>query len=291
MASLQLVFCMLMASSATLGSANNTNATTTVATANVTTTASATTAAATTAAATTAAATTAAATTAAATTASATTAAATTAAATTAAATTAVATTAGATTTIAATTVASSTTVAATTIASNETTEAATATVFAGRFGLTMSSAHATAMISAFETDTSVRTALQNGIATGLSIDSSMVEVTGVSRQAARRLTAGSSVVQVDYRITVPSGSSTTLTISNITDAQTALKEGINGAMTAQSLSYVVTDLSAPEPTRTTVTLTTTTAIAEAAASNALKAPASCVSIIAGLSAVVLLAH
>jgi len=146
-------------------------------------------------------------------------------------------------------------------------------------------------MISAFQTDTSVRTALENGIATGLSIDSSMVEVTGVSRQAARRLTAGSFVVQVDYTITVPSGSSTTLTASDITGAQTALKEGINGAMTAQSLSYVVTDLSAPEPTRTTVTLTTTTAIAEAAASNALKAPASCVSIIAGLSAVVLLAH
>merc|ERR1712093_119188 len=168
---------------------------------------------------------------------------------------------------------------------------AATATVFTGSFGLTMSSADATAMISAFETDTSVRTALQNGIATGLGIDSSMVEVTGVSRQAARRLTAGSFVVQVDYRITVPSGSSTTLTASNITGAQTALKEGINTAMTAQSLSYAVTDLSAPEPTRTTVTLTTTTTITEAAASNALKAPASCVSIIAGLSAVVLLAH
>merc|ERR1712224_988808 len=179
----------------------------------------------------------------------------------------AVATTAAATTTAAGTTVASTTTVAATTIASNETTEAATATVFAGSFRLTMSSAHATEMISAFQTDTSVRTALQSGIATGLSIDSSMVEVTGVSRPAARRLTAGSSVVQVDYTITVPSGSSTTLTASDITGAQTALKEGINDAMTAQSLSYVVTDLSAPEPRRTTVTLTTTTAIAETATS------------------------
>merc|ERR1719263_2430976 len=119
-----------------------------------------------------------------------------------------------------------------------------------------------------------------------------MVVVTGVSAQASRRLQAGDeSVVQVDYTITVPSGSSTTLSTSSITGAQTALKEGINNAMTAQSLSYVVTDLSAPEPRRTTVTLTTTTAIAEAAASNALKAPASCVSIIAGLSAVVLLAH
>merc|ERR1711937_864799 len=146
--------------------------------------------------------------------------------------------------------------------------------------------------IAAFETDASVRTALQNGIATGLNIDSSMVVVTGVSAQTARRLTdATSSVVQVDYTITVPSGSSTTLTTSTFTGAQAALKDGINSAMTAQSLSYAVTALSAPEPTRTTVTLTTTTALAEAAASNALKAPASCVSIIAGLSAVVRLAH
>merc|ERR1711988_579388 len=148
----------------------------------------------------------------------------------------------------------------------------------------------ATAMIAAFETDASVRTALQNGIATGLGIDSSMVVVTGVSRQAARRLTAGSSVVQVDYTITIPSGSSTTLTTSSITGAETALKDGINSAMTAQSLSYAVTALSAPEPRSTTGTMTTTT-IAEAATSDALKAPASCVSIVAGLGAVALFVH
>jgi hypothetical protein len=81
-----------------------------------------------------------------------------------------------------------------------------------------MTSADAEAMIAAFETDTSVRTALQNGIATGLGIDSSMVVVTGVSAQASRRLQAGDeSVVQVDYTITVPSGSSTTLSTSSIT--------------------------------------------------------------------------
>merc|ERR1711988_1630559 len=117
----------------------------------------------------------------------------------------------------------------------------------------------ATAMIAAFETDASVRTALQNGIATGLGIDSSMVVVTGVSRQAARRLTAGSSVVQVDYTITIPSGSNTTLTTSSITGAETALKDGINSAMTAQSLPFAVTALAAPEPSLTTGTPTTTT--------------------------------
>merc|ERR1711988_732971 len=223
------------------------------------------------------------------------TAAATTAAATTVAGTisntTAVATTAAATTTATATSVASTSTVAATTTAaSNDSTGASTATVFTGSFGLTMSSADAEAMIAAFETDASVRTALQNGIATGLRIDSSMVEVTSVSATTARRLTsATSSVVQVQYVITVPSGSSTTLTASNITGAQAAVKDGINSAMTAQSLNYAVTALTASEVSRTTVTLTTTTTIAEAATSNALKAPVSCVSIVAGLGAVVLL--
>merc|ERR1712078_897642 len=97
-----------------------------------------------------------------------------------------------------------------------------------------------------------VRTALEHGIATGLSIDSSMVEVTGVSRQAARRLTAGSFVVQVDYTITVPAGSSTTLAASDITGATTAIKDGINAAMTAASLTYAVTAVTAPAPTTET---------------------------------------
>jgi len=155
-----------------------------------------------------------------------------------------------------------------------------------------MSAEEATAMIAAFETDTSVRTALQNGIASGLAINSSMVAVTGVSAQASRRLQAGDeSVVQVDYTITVPSGSITTLSTSSITEAQTALKEGINNAMTAQSLSYTVTALSAPTPTRTTVTLTTTTTNAPGTTSIAHKVPASCVSLVAGLGAAALLAH
>merc|ERR1712025_97749 len=210
------------------------------------------------------------------------------AAATTAAATTAGATTAAATTTTAAATTVATTVAATTTAATNGT----TATVFTGNFGLTMTSADAEAMIVAFETDTSVRTALQNGIATGLGIDSSMVVVTGVSAQASRRLQAGDeSVVQVDYTITFPSGSSTTLSTSSITGAQTALKEGINNAMTAQSLSYTVAALSAPTPTRTTVTLTTTTINAPATTSIAHKVPASCVSLFAGLGAAALLAH
>merc|ERR1712216_597176 len=192
--------------------------------------------------------------------------------------------------TAAATTVATTTVAATTAAASNGT----TATVFTGNFALTMSSADATAMIAAFETDTAVRTALQNGIATGLSIDSSMVVVTGVSAQGSRRLAAGdSSVVQVDCTITVPAGSSTTLTASDITGtgAQTALKDSINSAMTAQSLSYVVNELSAPTPTVTTVTLTTTTTTAAATTSIAYKVPASYVSIVAGLGAVALLVH
>jgi len=154
-----------------------------------------------------------------------------------------------------------------------------------------MSAEEATAMIAAFETDTSVRTALQNGIASGLAINSSMVAVTGVSAHTHRRLQAGTtSEVQVDYTITVPSDSSTTLTAASITSAQTALKEGINTAMTAQSLSYTVTALEAPTPTRTVVTITTTTR-AEDVTSNGHNVPASFVSIAAGLGAIALLSH
>ena len=71
----------------------------------------------------------------------------------------------------------------ATTIAADHGTTGAgvTATVLNRHFNLTMSFEDAATMLEALASYSSLRTALQRGIATGLSIDSSMVEVTSVS--------------------------------------------------------------------------------------------------------------
>merc|ERR1712159_687246 len=82
---------------------------------------------------------------------------------------------------------------------------AAASTETTGSFDLSMSSTDAEAMVAAFASDASVRTSLQEGIASGLGIDSSMVVVTGVTVMSGRRLAASSSSgVQVAYTITVP---------------------------------------------------------------------------------------
>lgn len=159
-----------------------------------------------------------------------------------------------------------------------------TGTVFTGSFELTMSSADALEIIATFSTNNAVRTALQGGIASGLGIPSSMVEVTNVSTRTGRRLAAATSSVQVDYTITVPTGSSTTLAASDITGATTALKDSINAAMTAASLSYAVTAVTAPTPTAETGVTLSNNRTRISVTATAHRVPASCVLIVAGLA-------
>ena len=169
------------------------------------------------------------------------------------------------------------------------------AAVFTGSLGLTLSSTEAQAMVSAFAANPSaLRTALQDGIANGLGISASMVQVTGVTlgtrrRLEERRLT--DATVDVAYVITVPANSGTTLTTASITGAQTQLKDGINSAMSAASLPYTVSALTAPAPTETTTTVVGPTLPSTQTADFAHKIPASHMAIIVGLGAVAFFAH
>lgn len=152
-----------------------------------------------------------------------------------------------------------------------------------------MSSADATAMVSAFASDPNVRTALEDGIATGLGISASMVSVTGVTagRRLAERRLQDTGSVQVNYVITVPEGSGQTLTAADITGGQTALKDGINTALDTASLSYTVTELSAPAPVMSTTTIFVTTTTAEAGAVGAARRVASAAPVLGLLALVV----
>jgi len=65
----------------------------------------------------------------------------------------------------------------------------------------------------------------------------------------------------VDYRITVPAGSSTTIDASTITSPADEFMTKINLAMEDADLGYQLTALDAPEPTVTIVTLNTTASV------------------------------